>query len=84
MGKDWYGMLRMPHEYVANITVLVLFVFVILVLSLFNGVFHHVPRNYSSTVVHVVDVDGQVEPISRQHTIGRTYDRSGYRSDSAV
>lgn len=36
--------------------------FVLLVLSLFNGVFFHVAKNYSSLIVYVVDFDGQVSP----------------------
>ena len=39
-----------------------LFVFVLLVLSLFNGVFYHIPKNFSSLIVYVVDFDGQVAP----------------------
>jgi hypothetical protein len=41
---------------------LILFVFVILVLALFNGVFYHIPKNFSSLIVYVVDFDGQVAP----------------------
>ena len=37
---------------------LILFVFILLVLSLFNGVFFHIPENYSSLIVYVVDFDG--------------------------
>ena len=36
--------------------------FVLLVLSLFNGVFFHVAKNHSSPIVYVVDFDGQVPP----------------------
>jgi len=42
--------------------VLILFVFILLALSLFNGVFYHIPKNYSSLIVYVVDFDGQVAP----------------------
>ena len=31
-------------------------------LSLFNGVFYHIPKNFSSLIVYVVDFDGQVAP----------------------
>lgn len=37
-------------------------IFVLLVLSLFNGVFFHIPKNYSSLIVYVVDFDGQLAP----------------------
>ena len=37
-------------------------VFVLLVLSLFEGVFFHIPKNYSSLIVYVVDFDGQSPP----------------------
>ena len=37
-------------------------IFVLLVLSLFNGVFFHTPKNYSSLIVYVVDFDGQISP----------------------
>ena len=37
-------------------------VFVLLVLSLFNGVFFHITKNYSSLIVYVVDFDGQTPP----------------------
>lgn len=36
--------------------------FVFLVLALFNGVFFHIPKNYSSLIVYVVDFDGQMPP----------------------
>ena len=42
--------------------VLILFVFVLLVLSLFNGAFYHIPKNFASLIVYVVDFDGQVPP----------------------
>lgn len=42
--------------------VLILMVFLILVLSLFHGVFFHIPKNYSSLIVYVVDFDGQTPP----------------------
>ena len=31
-------------------------------LSLFNGVFFHIPKNYPSLIVYVVDFDGQLPP----------------------
>ena len=31
-------------------------------LSLFNGVFFHIPKNYPSLIVYVVDFDGRVDP----------------------
>ena len=42
--------------------VLILFVFILIVLALFNGVFFHIPKNYSSLIVYVVDFDGQSPP----------------------
>ena len=42
--------------------VLILLVFVMLVLSLFSGVFMHIPKNFSSLNVYVVDFDGQMDP----------------------
>ena len=42
--------------------VFILFVFVLLVLSLFNGAFYHIPKNFASLIVYVVDFDGQVPP----------------------
>ena len=30
--------------------------------SLFNGVFFHIPKNFSSLIVYVVDFDGQIPP----------------------
>ncbi len=36
--------------------------FILLALFLFNGVFYHLPKNYSSLIVYVVDFDGQVAP----------------------
>ncbi len=36
--------------------------FVFLVLALFNGVFFHIPENFSSLIVYVVDFDGQLPP----------------------
>ena len=42
--------------------VLILFLFVLLVLSLFNGAFYHIPKNIASLIVYVVDFDGQVPP----------------------
>lgn len=36
--------------------------FVLLALSLFNGVYFHIPKNYPSLIVYVVDFDGQVPP----------------------
>ena len=41
---------------------MVLFVFIFLVLSLFYAVFYHIPQNFSSLIVYVVDFDGQVAP----------------------
>ena len=32
------------------------------VLSLFNGAFYHIPKNFPSLIVYVVDFDGQVPP----------------------
>ena len=49
--------------------VLVLMIFVLLVLSLFNGVFFHIPKNYSSLVVYVVDFDGKIPPYQGGHPI---------------
>ena len=31
-------------------------------LSLFNGAFYHIPKNFASLIVYVVDFDGQVSP----------------------
>lgn len=44
------------------LVVLILFIYILLVLSLFNGVFFHIPNNMSSLIVYVVDFDGQVAP----------------------
>lgn len=41
---------------------LILFVAILVVLSLFEGVFHNLPTNTKSLVVYVVDFDGQVAP----------------------
>lgn len=42
--------------------VLILFVFILLMISLFNGVFYHIPKNLSSLIVYVADFDGQLDP----------------------
>ena len=42
--------------------VLILFIAVMLVLSLFEGVFNNIPANYKALIVYVVDFDGQVAP----------------------
>lgn len=42
--------------------VLILFVAILVVLSIFEGVFHNLPHNMKSLVVFVVDFDGQVAP----------------------
>lgn len=44
-------------------------VFVFLVLALFNGVFFHIPKNFSSLIVYVVDFDGQVPPYQGEQPI---------------
>ncbi len=41
---------------------MILFVFIILVLALFYGVFHHIPKNLTSLIVYVVDFDSQIVP----------------------
>ena len=41
---------------------MILFVFILAVLALFYGVFNHIPQNFSSLIVYVVDFDGQVAP----------------------
>ncbi|KAL6720337.1 hypothetical protein ACLMJK_002258 [Lecanora helva] len=51
-------------------TVTILFIFILLVLSLFNGVFYHIPKNYSSLIVYVVDFDGQVAPYQGTPIVG--------------
>lgn len=43
-------------------TVLILFVAILLVLSLFDASFFHLPNNSKSLVTYVVDFDGQVAP----------------------
>lgn len=45
-----------------ELLVLTLMAFVFLVLALFNGIFFHIPENYSSLIVFVVDFDGQLPP----------------------
>lgn len=42
--------------------VLILFVAILVVLSLFEGVFHNLPKNTKSLVAYVVDFDGQIAP----------------------
>jgi len=42
--------------------VLILFVFILVALSPFGGVYFHIPRNYSSLIVYVVDFEGRVDP----------------------
>ena len=41
---------------------MILVVFILLVLALFYAVFYHIPQNFSSLIVYVVDFDGQVAP----------------------
>ena len=41
---------------------MILFVFILAVLALFYRVFSHIPQNFSSLIVYVVDLDGQAAP----------------------
>ncbi|KAL9128586.1 MAG: hypothetical protein Q9175_007494 [Cornicularia normoerica] len=61
----WHAELNNVRLHVLKLwarTVLILMTFVLLALSLFNGVYFHIPKNYPSLIVYVVDFDGQVPP----------------------
>ena len=49
---------------------MILFVFILAVLALFNGVFFHIPKNFSSLIVYVVDFDGQIAPYQGTSIVG--------------
>ena len=48
---------------------MILFVFILAALSLFNGVFYHIQKNLSSLIVYVVDFDGQAAPYQSETPI---------------